>query len=302
MNELAGDRVAIIGSGGIGGMLAAELVGAGRAVTLCVRTPFDRLTVESGGRTREFAVDMASSPDEVANSRWVLVTTKAQDTAGAAPWLAKLSGTGTTVVVVQNGVHQAERVRPYTSATDIVPATIYCSVERTAPGHIVHHGSAKIVIPKGPTSPALAALFAGTMFEIVEEEDFITASWTKLLNNLVANPLTALTLRRSGALAEGPIQDLARGLLTEAVAVARADGAKLGEADVEHSVRRLAALNPQGGTSMLYDRLAGRPLEHEYITGAVVQGARRHGIAAPLNGALLALLATVSGRPLDGSS
>ncbi len=302
MNELVQDGIAVIGSGGIGGMLAAELVGAGRAVTLCVRTPFDRLTIESGGKTREVAVDVATSPDEVTNSRWILVTTKAQDTAGAAPWLAKLTGPGTTVVVVQNGVHQEDRVRPYTSATDIVPATIYCSVERTAPGHIVHHGSAKIVVPHGPTSPALAALFAGTMFEIVEDEDFITASWTKLLNNLVANPLTALTLRRSGALAEGPIQDLARGLLTEAVAVAQADGAKLSEADVEHSVQRLANLSPQGGSSMLYDRLAGRPLEHEYITGAVVQGARRHGIAAPLNRAVLALLQTVSGRPLDGSS
>lgn len=301
MNELVDDRVAIIGSGGIGGMLAAELVGAGRAVTLCVRTPFERLTIESGGTTREVAVDVATSPENVATSRWVLVTTKAQDTAGAAPWFAQLAGPDTTIVVVQNGVDQAERVRPFTSATDIVPATIYCAVERTTPGHIVHHGSAKIIVPKSATSPAVAALFAGTMFEIVEEEDFTTAAWTKLLNNLVANPLTALTLRRCGALAEGPMQDLARGLLTEAVAVAQADGARLTREDVEHAAQRLANLVPLGGTSMLYDRLAGRPLEHEYITGAVVRGAERHGIAAPLNRAVLGLLDTVSGRPLDGA-
>ncbi len=41
---------------------------------------------------------------------------------------------------------------------------------------------------------------------------------------------------------------------------------------------------------MLYDRLAGRPLEHEHITGAVVRLPERHGIAAPLNRAVLALL------------
>ena len=54
--------------------------------------------------------------------------------------------------------------------------------------------------------------------------------------------------------------------------------------------------NPSGGSSMLYDRLAGRPLEHEFITGAVVSAAARHGIAVPLNEALLALL-----RALDRS-
>jgi len=54
--------------------------------------------------------------------------------------------------------------------------------------------------------------------------------------------------------------------------------------------------NPTGGSSMLYDRLAGRPLEHEFITGAVVNAAARHGIAVPLNEALLALL-----RALDRS-
>jgi 2-dehydropantoate 2-reductase len=41
---------------------------------------------------------------------------------------------------------------------------------------------------------------------------------------------------------------------------------------------------------MLYDRLAGRPLEHEYITGAVVRAAEQHGITVPLNRAMLALL------------
>jgi 2-dehydropantoate 2-reductase len=52
---------------------------------------------------------------------------------------------------------------------------------------------------------------------------------------------------------------------------------------------------------MLYDRLEGRPLEHEYITGAVVRAAERHGIDVPLNRAILALLRAASGRKLDGS-
>ena len=55
-----------------------------------------------------------------------------------------------------------------------------------------------------------------------------------------------------------------------------------------------SSLDAETGTSMLEDRLAGRPTEHEEITGAVVRAADRNGVAAPLNHALLALLAAAS--------
>jgi 2-dehydropantoate 2-reductase len=51
----------------------------------------------------------------------------------------------------------------------------------------------------------------------------------------------------------------------------------------------------KGGTSMLYDRLAGRPMEHDYMTGAVVRAAGQHGIDVPLNKAVLALLSALEG-------
>ena len=47
------------------------------------------------------------------------------------------------------------------------------------------------------------------------------------------------------------------------------------------------------GTSMLYDRLAGRPLEHEYLTGAVVGAGARRGVPTPLNRTVLTLLRAI---------
>ena len=55
------------------------------------------------------------------------------------------------------------------------------------------------------------------------------------------------------------------------------------------------ALPPDTGSSMLFDRLAGRPLEHQGLTGAVVRAADRHGIDVPLNRAILALLEGLDG-------
>ena len=66
-------------------------------------------------------------------------------------------------------------------------------------------------------------------------------------------------------------------------------------------VERYDTLSPASGSSMLYDRLAGRPLEYDALTGAVVRMAGRHGIPVPLNCAMLALLEALD-EGLTGSA
>jgi 2-dehydropantoate 2-reductase len=120
--------------------------------------------------------------------------------------------------------------------------------------------------------------------------DMRTACWKKLLGNLVANPITALTRRRIGVMREEGIADLARGLLVEAVQVGTAEGAKLTEKDVDVVIDNTTTYGAETGSSMLYDVLAGRPLEHQYLTGEVVRRGHAHGIEVPLNTAVLSLL------------
>jgi 2-dehydropantoate 2-reductase len=296
------DTVAIIGSGGIGGYLAGELAEAGRDVTLCVRTPFDTLVIEEPDRTREVRLPIATRPEEIGPVRFVLLTTKSQDTAGTKPWLDRLVGPDTTIVVVQNGVGHVERVQPLAPvARAVLPAIIYCSVERVSPGRIVHHTAAALSLPAHEESGAVAELFGPTSFKVTAEADFTSVAWRKLFANLIGNPITSLTLRRIRVMTEPGIQALASGILAEALQVAIAEGASLTEADAQQVLRGMGRSNPDGGTSMLYDRLGGRPLEHEYITGAVVRAAEKHGIAVPLNRAILALCSAASGHKLDGS-
>ena len=70
--------------------------------------------------------------------------------------------------------------------------------------------------------------------------------------------------------------------------------AKLAPEAAESALDTISGYSPSGGTSMLYDRIAGRPLEHDYLTGAVVRTAERLGVEAPLNRAILALLVALS--------
>ncbi|MBR7677199.1 2-dehydropantoate 2-reductase, partial [Streptomyces daliensis] len=287
-------RTAVIGGGGIGGLVAALLHEAGHDVTLCLRAPLDELTVHTDGQVLRPALSFATRPEEQRPVEWLFLTTKAQDTEGAADWLRQLSGPGTTVVVVQNGVDHAARVSPLLPpGADVLPALAYMSTERVAPGRIVHHAANELHVPAGASADGLCALLADSGIEVRPVTDFTTAIWRKLFTNLAANPVTALLQQRIRVLGEPGMHQLAGDILREAAEVGRAEGADIGEEDVRRTLAMYERVPADGGTSMLYDRLAGRPLEHEHITGPVVRAGERHGIPTPLNGMLLTLLRAV---------
>jgi 2-dehydropantoate 2-reductase len=295
-------RVAVIGAGGVGGLLAAEAVAAGHAVTLCVRTPLQRLIVEQPDGAHEIDVRFATDPDGEGPAPWVFLATKAQDTHGSAPWLARLADARSVVVVLQNGIDHTARVAPLVSGAAVLPALVYAAVERIAPGHIIHHVGHRIVVPAGELGRRFSDLLVGSSAEIVHESDFLSAVWRKLLSNVAANPITALTLQRMRIMRDPDIRALARGLLAEAVAVARAAGARLTMADVEATLELYSGYREDGGTSMLYDRLAGRKLEHEYITGVIVRTGEATNVDVPLNRAVLTLLRALDRSLQSGSA
>jgi 2-dehydropantoate 2-reductase len=292
-------RVAVVGAGAIGGVLAALAAARGHDVTVGVRTPFAALRVSTGGVEHEVPATVATDPGAVGVHPWVLLATKAQDTASAAGWLRASTGPGTVLVVAQNGVDHAARVDGLVDpGTTVLPASVVLGAEAVAPGRVVHHGYGRLTVPAGDAADGLAALYGsdtaghadGAGLAVEATDDFTTVAWRKLLSNAVANPVTALTGRRNDVLAEPATRDLVVDLAREVMAVGRAVGAALTDADVDALVAHYDGMPPGLGTSMLYDRLAGRPLEHEYLTGAVVATGRRTGVPTPLNSAVLALL------------
>jgi 2-dehydropantoate 2-reductase len=111
---------------------------------------------------------------------------------------------------------------------------------------------------------------------------------------VVANPITALALQRQAVLRRDDVHALCLQVLAEAIAVARADGVPLAADEAAQAMATLLTYPPEAGTSMYFDRLAGRKLEVEALTGAIVAAGERHGIAVPINRALLTLLRAIS--------
>jgi 2-dehydropantoate 2-reductase len=289
--------VAVVGLGGVGGGAAGSLAAAGRHdIVACTRQQIARFTLERAEGTVEAPLRVLTDPAQAKPVDWVLVCTKTHETAAAGPWLAQLCTPATHVAVLQNGIDHVARVEPLSRGASIVPVLVYYNGERLAPDRvrIRHAGSYDAVVADDDPGRAFVDLFEGTPLRIVRSGDFATLAWRKLLINAVANPITALTLQRQAVLRRADVQELCRGILNEAVAVARAEGIKLAEDETARTIATLENFSGELGTSMYFDRLAGRRVEVEALTGAIVTAGDRHGMAMPLNRTLLTLLRAIN--------
>jgi 2-dehydropantoate 2-reductase len=294
--------VAVVGLGSIGGAAAGCLAAAGRYdVIACTRQPLERLTLEAPQGTVEVPLAAFTDPAQVKNATdWVLLCTKTYQTESAAPWLARLCAPSTRVAVLQNGIGHVERVAPFVGGATVVPAIVYYNGERLAPDRVRLRQGADpdIAVPNDAGGRAFAKLLAGTPLRVALNDDFATLAWRKLLINAVANPITTLTLQRQAVLRRPDVQELCGQILDEAVAVARAEGVRVADDEPARAMATLFTFSGELGTSMFFDRLAGRRLEVEALTGAIVAAGERRGVPTPLNRALLILLRAIDDATL----
>ena len=82
-----------------------------------------------------------------------------------------------------------------------------------------HSAGDRLIVAAEAAASDFAELFAGTTLHVELDDDFLTASWRKLLANLAGNPITALTLGRASVLRSGGLRELALGLLREGATI-----------------------------------------------------------------------------------
>ncbi len=290
--------IAVVGVGAIGGTIAARLCAVGRDdVTLCVRTPFDELVVESPSATLNVTPHVVTTPDAVQPVPWIILATKAYQTAGAADWLRALVSPQTTIAILQNGVEHETRVAPYANGATLLPVVVECPAAKIAPGRIVQHAPAQLIVPSTAAGHRFTQLFTGTDISVTVTEDFVTAAWRKLCLNVPGGAITALADRTMSVMQRSDVAQLARDLIHECLLVGRAEGAVLDDGLVEEIVTSMVQSPAEAGTSMLTDRREGRRLEADARNGAVARIGARHGIEAPLNRAMTALLDAIHQDP-----
>ena len=286
-------RIAVIGPGAVGVTFGAAAERAGHDVTLYGRAAGPVPTLElPDGEEHALAAPVATEPD--GHAPWILLAVKTHQTAGAAPLLRALANATSVVVVLQNGVEHRALVAPHAAGAHVLPAIVWCPSERLDAGRTVQRGPARLSVPDEPAGRALAALLAPAA-QVDPVPDFHTEAWRKLLLNATA-AVMVISGRRAEVFREPAQLEIACGLAQECVAVGRAEGAALGQDDVDAVLEQLTRMPPDLGTSMLFDRLAGRRLEWEARNGVVARLGAGHGIPTPVSDDVCERLAAIDGR------
>ncbi|OMB83736.1 oxidoreductase [Mycolicibacterium conceptionense] len=293
--------IAVIGPGAIGSTVAALVHAAGRPVLLCGRTPRDGVEVRpDDGEPIRMPGPVHTDPAGVEGPlQVVFLAVKDTQNAQAAPWLDRLCDEKTVVCALQNGVEQVERVSAvsrYTDESHVVPAAVWISSEMQPAGWVRLRSEARLVLPDTAAAAIVADTLDGTAITVEHDPDFRSAAWRKLLVNAVVG-FMVLAGRRTGMFRRADVAALARRYLTECLAVARADGADLGDEVVDEIVGMLSAAPEDLTTSMLTDRQAGRPLEWDIRNGVIRRKAAAHGLPTPISDVIVPLLAAAGDGP-----
>ena len=293
-----GTSVAVVGPGAIGSTMAALLHAAGHQVLLCGHTPRDQVEVRPDEQEPIIVPGpVHTDPGDVGGPvDVVLLAVKDTQNQSASGWLSRLCDDRTVVCALQNGVEQIERVGPLCPASDVVPAVVWFSAEPHPEGWVRLRTGVRLVLPESDGARKLADLLDGTGATVELDPDFVTAAWRKLLTNALAD-LMVLTGRRSGMFRRDDIAALSRRYLTECLAVARAEGANLGDDVIDEIVGMFAKAPEDMTTSMLTDREARRRLEWDIRNGVISRKGARHGLATPISDGVAALLAAASDGP-----
>ncbi|OYQ34111.1 2-dehydropantoate 2-reductase [Niveispirillum lacus] len=278
-------RIAIIGAGAIGTVIAARLAATGRLdVSLCRRSGgFETLHVQGPDGSISATPVLLTDPARAAPVNWVITTTKAYDSAAAAAtWLPHLMRGDTRLAVLQNGVEHGAAFAGLVDPALLLPVMLDIPAERLGPGRVLQRASGLMVVPDQPGSADFIALFAGTGIAVTADTDFTTVIWRKLCLN-AAGAVSALLRQPAGIIHHAGAEPVMRALVAECVAVAQAEGAKLDGDTVEQVMAACRGAAVDGINSLLADRLAGRPLELDARNGVIVRRGEVHGIPTPVN-------------------
>ena len=243
---------------------------------------------------------VATKVEPLVPADFVLVLVKAHQTRSVIPVVRTLCSSETIVLSLQNGIGAADILGEAVPAENIFLGTTTHGANLVSPGVVRHAGSGPTVIgPHHPDSSSmhrldeLAEIFNKAGFNTSVVKDIYPYLWRKLLVNVGINPLTALTGLRNGALLDFPqtrrLQEMA---VAEAFGIVKASDIDLGMdiSEVLEMVREVCVKTGENISSMLQDRLNGRPTEIGFITGAVAEKALRLGMSAPVNEMLTQLV------------
>jgi 2-dehydropantoate 2-reductase len=305
-------RIAVMGSGGLGGFFGGRLARGGADVVFVARGAHlaalraDGLTIESPEDPFVLpSVQATDDPASIGPVDIVLFTVKLWDTEAAARAIVPIVGPGTAVLSLQNGVQKDDMLRPILGDAPLMGAIAQIATTIARPGVIAQTGTMQRLVfgefdgsRSARAERFLAACLAGGIKAEIAT-DIRREIWQKFVFLVGLSASTCATRSPIGPVRRNPhTRALLLGLMEEVVAVGRGHGVALAD---DFAADRLAFIDtlPDGMVaSMFHDLAAGRRLELPWLSGGVVDLGATVGVPTPLNRTVRDILVLhAEGRP-----
>jgi 2-dehydropantoate 2-reductase len=297
-------RIAIIGTGGLGGYFGAQLAKAGEDVTFVARGEHleairrHGLRIDSGhAPVLVHPANATDAIEEIGPVDLVLISVKLWDTDEIARRVGPHVSEDATVISLQNGVSKDNILRRYVPAEALIGGVSYISAAIASPGVVRHDGNlAKIVLGEfeGRRSARVVRIFelfssAGVDVELSSSisEDI----WKKFVFLVGLSSVTSATRQPVGRLrSRERTRKLLRDAMAEVVQVGRARGIRLPAEYADQQIAFVDTLPELMTSSMLTDLLRGNRLELPWLGESVTDMAGQLGVPTPVNELLAAVL------------
>ena len=282
-------RIALLGTGALGSVLAARLVQGGSDVVLVAddsRTERLRRGLQVNGFTEFFEVlPLQTAPD---GCDWLLLCTKAWQLESL---LSRLKKWDVAVVACQNGLGVVDMLAKQLGAKNVAGFVTGHGAARRTDGSVLHAGEGYAVIGAAVGTPNSSLRQLRDAFDAGRIDTSLTSDlqgelWLKAIVNNGINPVAALAGVPNGALREGTLRKQAQAACHEGAAVATALEITLPD-DPWQRTLEIMERTAENHCSMLQDLEAGRRTEIEAITGVIVTNGHEAGVATPVSEALL---------------
>ena len=309
-------RIAIFGTGGVGGYFGGRLANAGEDVTFVARGEHLRAIRTSGLRvdspSGDFIVYPAKATDNVNDLDrvdLVIVGVKAWQVPDAAAAVKPIVGPNTTVLPLQNGVEALSQLVDELGADRVIGGLCRIVSFVVAPGHIRHAGFTPSVVigerdnQRTDRIAKIEQVFRHAGFEITIAADIQVALWSKFLFIASFSGVGALADAPAGVLRTQPKwRELILAAMKEIYLLAHARGIELPENSIDTAMAAIDALPEAATSSMQRDIVAGKPSELESQNGAVVRMAIETGIEAPTHMLIYEKLKPLEAKARAGSA
>ena len=296
-------KIAIMGTGGQGGLFGTLLKKAGHDVTLIARgrnlesIQKNGLTLKSktfGNHTVK--TKATNKPEEAGIVELVIICVKTYDLEEAAKQIRPIIGPDTMVLTVQNGVDAPSKVGEILGSEHVVTGVSVINSHLISPG-VVHHVGGKGISfgeSSGGLSPRvmnLEKVFKDIGFDAVASDNIKFNLWRKLTTLSGLHGVVCLTRSSIGTAHDyEETWDLMRRVMLETASVAFVEGVVITEEMIDATLESISRMPPGVKPSMMVDLEAGRRIELETFNGAVIRFGKRHGIDTPYNYAVYAAL------------